>query len=914
MRFSPSDAVVTGAVTVLSAALLVVFLNDLNAITSRGNETPMGTIFFKKQTATRRSPTAQIWERLRNQSPVYEADTLRTDSDSEAVVNFDDGLSLDMLQNSMLKLTTHGASTSLDFKEGSISLHGSDKGAPVALGQNGHTVSLSPDAQLVVTKSKDTMSLELSAGTASVTDASGKQQSITPETALDLNDQGAAVTREVDLIPQTPEQGAKLLFVGDGKMTVSFAYRVASKVTGPVEIQLSSAADFSDASPLPGPRGTAETPLEPGTWYWRVASGDAHSSTRQLSVSREEPLTLVQPQDGGDIAFRKLKPPVRFSWTASEHAVFWDLELSPTADFAKPTLRRRTTVSSLSIDGIPAGTWYWRVVPHYSGTLVSPVQVPPVSRFTVTQRPQMNPLAVTLPVQGTLVQTQELSTKGLAFTWDPPAEARTYELSVSKTPAGPAVAQFETSAPYKIVSPKELGTLAGVGPTYWSLKWADDEGSVSPAGPTRTIQAVDGELALRPTFPPDGYQVADQFLTNTRFAWKSNLSVRTALQVSRTPDFKDLVAELPVKADTALAGPWGQGTLYWRLSSYNVNGSVFLQTAPRRLEVVPPFPAVVLVQPHPGQQMLLPEQDDSTLVWTAVKGADYYQLTLMPAGGRSQFQATVERPTSDEVKLVVPLGRFAEGSYVARVQAFARETLTSTSVIGLYGDSPFAFRRITRMKLISPPDKTSIDGLTAHRGLTLVWGSANLPPNAQVRISGFPGGGVKRFAMTAVEPVRLTSVPAGDYTWTVEGSLETFDISAPKAFHFTVQPIPKLPAAVTLSPADKTVYGPKDLRQLKALEFRWQPVAGAQQYLFTLTPDSASAKPVLELVSADPRAVLDKMSLLHQGSYVWRVEATTVDAQGQVEREGIVAESRFSIDLPSLGKPKLSQGQAFYGN
>ena len=944
MKFSLSDGAVTILVGVAAGFLLYLFFNDLNAITSRGNETPLGTIFFKKQTATRKSSDSQMWERLRNQSPVYQSDTLRTDEDSEAVVNFDDGLSLDMLQNSMLKLTTRGSSASLDFKEGSITLHGGEKSAPVVLGQNGHTVSLSADAQLVVTKTKDTMSLELSQGTAQVSDDSGKQQTLTPESAMDLADQGgAAVLRAVDLIPRSPEQGSRLLSLEPGKLTVGFVAQVAAKAqlgTSPVEIQISSSADFANPASYPvtapgvpeknGVVYRTEIPLDPGAWYWRLASGETRSSPRQMTLSREEALTLIQPADGSDVSFRKKKPPVRFSWTAGEHAAYWDLELAGAGgDFKTPAVRRRTTVSSLSLEGLAAGSWSWRVIPHYAGTMLNQA-APMTGHFTITQRPEMTALAATIPVEGTLVQTQELAAKGLAFTWDPPPEAKGYELTASKTPGGAPALQFQSASPYKIVTPQELGPLTGTGKSFWTLRWFDEEGNASPPGAPRSVQAVDGSLALRLTFPPDGYQVADRFVANTRFSWKSNLSAKTVFQVARTQEFKDLVWEQPVKAETALGGHWESGSYYWRLSSYNANGSVFIQTPARRLEVVAPFAAVQLTQPQPGSVFLLPEHQDTTLTWPAVKDADFYQLTLFASSAagtnfsRSSYQTSIEPGAGTEsVQFSLPLSQFPEGAYVARIQAFAREKPLSTSVIGLYGDSPFAFKRLTFIKLLSPADGGSIDGLTARRqGVSLEWETGNLPPDAKVKLTSLgENTQVADVAVTAVAPLKVARLNAGEYSWTVEGSVEGFDVSARKPNRFTVLEIPKLPAAAALDPADKTVYGPKELRKMKGIEFTWQPVPQAGEYLFELFQDDQSAPasdaqlavPVLRLHSAQPKASLNNMAILHRGAYFWQVRARTLDSGGEVEQDGLASRSRFVLDLPVLGAPKLPQGQAFYG-
>jgi len=82
--------------------------------------------------------------------------------------------------------------------------------------------------------------------------------------------------------------------------------------------------------------------------------------------------------------------------------------------------------------------------------------------------------------------------------------------------------------------------------------------------------------------------------------------------------------------------------------------------------------------------------------------------------------------------------------------------------------------------------------------------------------------------------------------------------------------------------------------------------------LLALTAE-ADALPVVRQVTVEPRALLDKMSVLHGGIYLWQVEAQTLDDHGEVEQEGEVARSRFMIDLPALGAPKLPKGQAYYG-
>ncbi len=549
MRFSLSDGLVTILAGLLSGLFLFYFFLDLNAISSHGSERELGTIVFRKQTATRKSSDSQVWERLRNQSPVYQSDTLRTADGSEAVVNFADGLSLDILQNTMLKLTMKGRSKAVDFSEGSITLRGSSSQGPIVLGDTGKSLVLSPDAQVVLSKKADTMSLELSQGTASVGDGSGSGQEFSSTRALELDTKtGKTTVRPVDLIPRSPVQGARLLNLGTNSATVPFTFQVAGSLSwnSEVELQVSGSPDFSTvAARVPGVTDSARVPLSAGDWYWRLVAGKVVSSVRQFTLAQEESLALGEPADKAEIAFRKRAPSIRFSWSTDDLAVSSTLELaSGRPDFRNPRLRRRTTVPGLQMDSLGAGTWYWRVVPEYEASIISANPSPEVRSFTIVRRSDMAAIEPQVPVEGTLVQTQELAAKGLAFTWSPVPEAQRYELAayanqVALTP----LVRFTSTSPYLLLSPEQLGPLVREGVSFWDLRWVDDEGNVSPAKMRRSLHAVDGKLALRLTYPPDEYKAAEQFLTNTRFSWKSNLKARTVFQVSRTSDFAQKVFE-----------------------------------------------------------------------------------------------------------------------------------------------------------------------------------------------------------------------------------------------------------------------------------------------------------------------------------------------------------------------------------
>ena len=65
------------------------------------HETPIATITFKKRVAQRKFADRVVWDRLKQSSPVYNGDTIRTAINSEATLNFQNGASLELQENTL---------------------------------------------------------------------------------------------------------------------------------------------------------------------------------------------------------------------------------------------------------------------------------------------------------------------------------------------------------------------------------------------------------------------------------------------------------------------------------------------------------------------------------------------------------------------------------------------------------------------------------------------------------------------------------------------------------------------------------------------------------------------------------------------------------------------------------------------
>jgi hypothetical protein len=123
-------------------------------------------------------------------------------------------------------------------------------------------------------------------------------------------------------------------------------------------------------------------------------------------------------------------------------------------------------------------------------------------------------------------------------------------------------------------------------------------------------------------------------------------------------------------------------------------------------------------------------------------------------------------------------------------------------------------------------------------------------------------------------------------------------------------------------PVDGFVLGPEQIRQSRRLaggkavgplEFSWQEVPGANSYNFTLLAETPRGlRPILSVEGSQNSYAIEDIRLLERGSFVWRVEAQS-RAGGRVERRGAAAESRFTVDVPAPGNPRVRDPGVLYG-
>ncbi len=933
MRFSKSnaaDVAVTIVACAAAASLFFLFLRDLSSSLPGEKSGRVGSIVFRKNAATRKFDGSLRWLRLANGSSVFSGDTVRTSSRSEAAVVFDDGSSLDVFENSMLKLDFPGDERVISLSSGSLRVSGTSSARRVVQAGSSR-VEIAPDSDVSFDGDGDRLVLDVLSGSVVVTGANGHAETIgaNGEGVIDVS-RGEVSARSFELMPIFPARGDSLVSP-NGKKEIEFRVSAspdffASSGEGVPRIEIASDARFTaviGSEPL-SRRGDvtfgATASLEPGSWFWRAVSGSGEKSPAMgFSFSISEIPRQTVPVEGASVAYRSILPTVRFFWAESLGAAGYTLELARNPDGSGEVRRVRATTPFVAIPALSDGPWYWRVRAEYAGRETEVPGASPFRSFAVTQAEAMPAPAPIVPLDGTLYETGRAES-GMVFSWARMPEASSYVVRFFSDIEGrDEIGAIETKTPTVNVRASQVPALSEKGFHRWSVSWVDAEGTVSPPSEIRTVTGVESASSLRATFPPEGFVSSADAVSSIRFSWRGASLGRAKIffvPAGTDGDGKAREIERESSVDSASGLDIPAGVWSWFVRTPNADGTTFQETEPRVLRVVAALPAPKILEPASRSEIVAFFGDTIRISWESVADADHYEFL---AYGPEKPDAPIASDARiDGTTYSLPVS--GSGQYRFSVRAAAEPGLTSTRIAGLAAEGSVTVSQFERLTLVSPKEGSRVDGLTAWRnGIRLSWSSADEPdavtydvrrdgkkyPVAVSRV-GTSRDGVSR-------SITLARLPSGSYTWTVRAEKNGMDVSPSVPSRFTVLPVPPLPAPTAVSPEARASLGPEYFLRENALTFAWEAVKGADSYSFRLiTADRRRVVYVADRVEGTSVSIRD-LSILDRGSYVWEVTAFAAKGDSSPARSGKRSSASFSIVLPPLTAPERAGTGTFYG-
>jgi len=366
--FRPLDLFIIVLFLLIAVIGIDMFRYDFLRTINLKNVESVGTVIIKKNTVQRRISDRVLWDRLANESPVYLDDIIRVADVSAATLFFDDN-SIDLDENTLIRINraADGKNLHLVLSEGTLSIATGAEGANISLDLKGRQVKVAPETILsAAINETGGISLQVNEGNAQIVEAGGTVREIPSGAAITVDADGTELPARTVVVTQ-PAPNARYVKHAKEPVTVNFSWnRKNLNSDEKLRMEISSNRNFSHiTSVIQNIDTQAQAQIDTGSWYWRLLYDDAVLSAGRLTIADGSGPLLQSPAFNSLFTYRDEAPVINFQWAQMEEADSYIIEVSSTADFSNPQIRRQSSAASITVSALGEGAWYWRVKPVF---------------------------------------------------------------------------------------------------------------------------------------------------------------------------------------------------------------------------------------------------------------------------------------------------------------------------------------------------------------------------------------------------------------------------------------------------------------------------------------------------------------------------------------------------------------------
>ena len=878
------------------------FWKDLNSTATRSDKEKIAIITFKNRIAQRKFDDRVVWERIDKSTPLYNGDLVRTADLAEAVITFNDGSEVNIYENTMIQVYySEFEGVQIDVDSGNLQLESSDKGKVQLTLNDGSKVSAGGGTSLSTNSKSGSGSSTVAVrnGFAQVTGSSGQSEAINSGETLSVKENGAISKKPVTVVSIPPE--LKVLNVEGGDVPVKLEWN-SSDQNQPIVVQTSKKKDFSKILEEKTVLSKSDSlvSVSEGTLYWRVfqKGHEDEASQGKISVADAKPLTLLSPTESGTIKFRNRNPVLNFRWEGNDYAKQYLVQVSSTPDMKNPVAAISTENTSIQLDTLGSGEWWWQVTPYYELNSIGYTGSSAIASFNIEKTEGLAPPLLSVPLQNADIHYKE--SPDVNFSWKSDVTAN-YELLISEDKDFKDILLRRTTAFQRLKL--TLPQPASDGQTYyWKIiRSSSDPEDLTPESDVRSFVLT--KYVSVPTkllYPPEDYSTEVSKLASTQFVWKPSDEARnkeSVLQISASRNFDSLRIEKKLLGTSVdnLTLPYGDW--YWRVANLDSDGD-YEYTEPRHLTVLKELEAPAITNVKDEAELVVAKNGTTKFSWLPVIGADYYNVRIFDSKNILVAENAKAVGTSAAFKL-------PDDTYSIRIQAVASQTDNSPLRTGPVQEIDFSVRTPEAIKTLSPAPSAQIEGLSALRTpVTFSWKAGkDKPVSTELVIKKRQNDGSVRIVErlnTTKNQVSIPRLNAGSYSWQINASTQDgFPINSNEV-NFTITPVALLDTPKLQAPAKNFVLDSAYLRKNRSLSFEWAEVPGATEYNFVIYRKEKNGR--LVSVYSENKIKGNKirfknLSVLDIGNFEWNVTAYSFAKDGYEERRSPVAQGSFSVKI-----------------
>ncbi|MDR1306501.1 MAG: hypothetical protein LBK74_02870 [Treponema sp.] len=441
----------------------MLFWQEYNRTLVKLNEAPVGTIVFKNRTAHRKIENRIAWDRLKQTSPVYNGDTIRTAELSEAVITFPNAVAnIGVFENTLIQIFySEAEGARIDLTSGNLDVTAGSGSVFVSSGAS--TIEIGQGSQVSLNQSSEGLGLAVSEGTARVNGTDLESGGVLSFLADGSPNSNPAIAMTA------PGGFTRVLGSPEGRSAVLFSWNTAN-FNSDTRVLVEAAQDkgFTRIVESRDVQGASSATLSfpPGMYFWRAVpvqgSGPVSGShpSGRIEVLPPVSLTVFTPAQGKVFTFSG-DSRVSFSWSAVEGAAGYLLEISANENMSAPEVSRRIQGTSVVQTGLEEGRWYWRVEPLFPDQIQGAAVSSGARDFSVVRGSIVPAIPVlTFPAESDYINSEN---PNLLWRYDPGVESWTVEVADNPQMFNPLVQQSTNVNFYSLAS----GEALQIGTTYY---------------------------------------------------------------------------------------------------------------------------------------------------------------------------------------------------------------------------------------------------------------------------------------------------------------------------------------------------------------------------------------------------------------------------------------------------------------
>lgn len=578
MKYSSNiraDLIAVGASVLIIAGCSALLYADYARKVDAGGAKRIGTLTYKQEVVQRKYGSQVIWEDLARNVAVYDNDSIRTAELSEAVVRLNDGTTIAIDENSLILLAMSGEGVNIDFSHGSIAANreaaGDEAASKISITSKDAVVSMNSGGVRLSGSGEKGLDVTVTEGSAAVRSGSEEKTIKKDERATVTKDAGTKVVK-LNLKILSPAHNG-IIVTAAPIAPVTFTWADARGYDGGIVLEIARDSGFSRGAVARAAAGNSLTErLGEGSFYWRIRGRNAaigaeeYSEVRKIGILRDMPTGLLYPAHNEVISYSVKPPIINFRWRENRVATDYTVEISRSPAFSAIERSLPTTLLDISVDGLGAGTYYWRVRSNNSG-IVSYKGVSAVSSFKIERMAALTAPVLIAPPDGRRLSSSMTGKAGkVLFSWSADSQVGLYDFMVGTD------REFRNIVIREKVKGNVFALRGRLEPKryYWRVATDAETGGLFSA--TNALLVVPGGTVIPglPRVIRAGGSGGEEKRADIRFpcAAKDFTGVRT-IELARDRGFLDGAGSVATSENFAVMEGVAAGAYFWRVRLFD---------------------------------------------------------------------------------------------------------------------------------------------------------------------------------------------------------------------------------------------------------------------------------------------------------------------------------------------------------